>query len=352
MTIDRTSQGEERGKLANPITPPWMTAASVQLDEFDRAIIARLEVDARAPYSNLSQVVGLSADAVRERIRHLERSGVVQFVVAVNPAALGFRKLALVGLRTNGRFDAVASELAATREIGFAAAVAGSYDFVAELICHDGSHLLRALEQIRSIPGVEGGQVFPYLYVSKWTVDGARAALRAEPLEPGSPVATLDEVDRRLVTELIRDARAPLTTVAARVSVSYSIVRRRVQALLDSGVIDLLTVVNRFAAGTAQKALVGLQTVGPAWPILQAAADLAEVQIAVMTTGPIDALLEVVVQDDAHLADLLGRVRAIPGVQSSETHAYLQIFKRPPMWSFATPMTAPSKPIEAPSVTL
>jgi Lrp/AsnC family transcriptional regulator, regulator for asnA, asnC and gidA len=38
------------------------------LDDIDRAIMARLQVDGRLPYSKLAPAVGLSEAAVRERV--------------------------------------------------------------------------------------------------------------------------------------------------------------------------------------------------------------------------------------------------------------------------------------------
>src|SRR5688572_17167169 len=47
------------------------------IDAIDRQLIARLQDDARTPVVALAQAVGLSRSAVQERLRRLERDGVI-----------------------------------------------------------------------------------------------------------------------------------------------------------------------------------------------------------------------------------------------------------------------------------
>jgi len=53
----------------------------------------------------------------------------------------------------------------------------------------------------------------------------------------------------------------------------------------------------------------------------------------VLTAGSFDLLIEVVCQDDDHLFALLNdRIRAIPGVRSTETFVYLSLRKQTYTW--------------------
>ena len=307
--------------------------AMAGLDGVDKALIAQLEVDTRAPYAHLGAVVGLSADAVRERVRRLRRDRVVEFVAAGSPALLGIQRIALVGLRTKGSLDGIAAELSLIPEIDFVAAVAGSYTFLVELMCGDGEELLRVLTQITSIAGVEATQTYSYLHVWKWSVGGGRTPLKAGSSDRSRRSSELDEIDLLLAAELQKDARASFSTIASSLSLRYSLVRRRVQALLNNGDVSLVTVVNRITTGTATMASVGLQTEGEVGSVAHAIAGLPEVEIAIMTTGPFDMLLEVAVASEAELGDLVERIRGIPGVKGTETHEYLKIFKLPTSWS-------------------
>ena len=52
-----------------------------------------------------------------------------------------------------------------------------------------------------------------------------------------------------------------------------------------------------------------------------------------ITAGSFDLLIEVVCEDDDHLLDLLSqRIRALPGVRSTETFVYLKLRKQLYNW--------------------
>lgn len=60
------------------------------MDEVDKSILRELQIDARKSLSEISQKVNLSLPAVSERLRKLERSGVVQhYATILNPGLLG-----------------------------------------------------------------------------------------------------------------------------------------------------------------------------------------------------------------------------------------------------------------------
>jgi Lrp/AsnC family leucine-responsive transcriptional regulator len=67
------------------------------LDERDLAIVAALQEDARATYADVGARVGLSASAVHDRVRKLERQGVVRgYRAVVDPEAIGLFVTALI----------------------------------------------------------------------------------------------------------------------------------------------------------------------------------------------------------------------------------------------------------------
>ncbi|MCU0483875.1 MAG: Lrp/AsnC ligand binding domain-containing protein, partial [Chloroflexi bacterium] len=80
----------------------------------------------------------------------------------------------------------------------------------------------------------------------------------------------------------------------------------------------------------------GLRTEGEVRPVARAVTELPGVEIAIMTTGPFDMLLEVAVASEADLGDVVERIRSIPGVKGTETHEYLRIYKLPISWSPAS----------------
>ena len=140
-----------------------------QIDDTDRAIIERLQVDGRIPYTRLGASVGLSEAAVRQRVQRMIDGGVMQVVAVTNPLSSGLRRMAMVGVRTEGPTDDIAKALQAMSDIDYLVVTAGSYDFLAEVVVSDDGRLLDLTNRIRSVPGVQSTETFIYLDLVKQT---------------------------------------------------------------------------------------------------------------------------------------------------------------------------------------
>lgn len=140
-----------------------------QIDETDRAIIERLQVDGRIPYTRLGASVGLSEAAVRQRVQRMIDGGLMQVVAVTNPLSSGLRRMAMVGVRTEGPTDDIAKALQAMSDIDYLVVTAGSYDFLAEVVVSDDGKLLDLTNRIRSVPGVISTETFIYLDLVKQT---------------------------------------------------------------------------------------------------------------------------------------------------------------------------------------
>ena len=141
-----------------------------RLDDADKALIELLQRDGRMPYTRLAEAIGLSEAAVRQRVQRLIETNVVQIVAVTDPLSLGFRRQAMIGVRTEGDIASVADALAALEEVDYVVYTSGRFDLLAELVCEDDEHLLTVLnEKIRRIPGVTSSETFVYLRLHKQT---------------------------------------------------------------------------------------------------------------------------------------------------------------------------------------
>jgi Lrp/AsnC family leucine-responsive transcriptional regulator len=128
-----------------------------QVDATDRRLIAALRADARATYAELGKLVGLSAPAVHDRVRRLEKAGIVTgYHAAVAPAALGLGVSALVGIHQSDgtEQDELAERLSAVPVIEDCWFVAGEEAFVVKVRVPDVDALEHTLGVLRRIPGV------------------------------------------------------------------------------------------------------------------------------------------------------------------------------------------------------
>lgn len=132
----------------------------------------------------------------------------------------------------------------------------------------------------------------------------------------------LDETDERILAELTEYARATFAEIGEKVSLSAPAVKRRVDRMLDGGVIKgFTTVVDRTALGWKTEAYVQVFCQGRISPdeLRKAWVDIPEVLSAATVTGTPDAILHVMARDMRHLEEALERIRSSADVERSES---------------------------------
>jgi DNA-binding Lrp family transcriptional regulator len=328
---------------ANAATSDNDRSPIAALEALDNRLVELLLADGRASYAELGAQLGLSGDAVRERVRRLCDRGVVEVVGSVSAPMLGLDSFALVGITVNAPAYEVAQQLSKIETVDLVVQTAGIFDIVAELVCHDDVDLLGALDgHIRTLPGVIGCQVMMYLSVGKYTPGGPRNALIAAARDPRGAdaprLSDLSDADRALIELLQENGRASYQQLASVSGLTYASARRRVKRLLDEGVVHVVTIVNPLVYSHRTMAGVGVTISGPIPPVVAALAELPQVEMIVVTTGMYDVLLEVSCRDRQDLAELIGTtLRTIDGVRSTQTFSYVHFHKLPYMWSGLQP---------------
>jgi Lrp/AsnC family transcriptional regulator for asnA, asnC and gidA len=144
-------------------------AATIVLDDISKRIIEQLQVDGRQSYAAIGKAVGLSEAAVRQRVQRLQEAGVMQIVAVTDPLTLGFRRQAMIGLKSDGDLEKVADDLASMEEIDYVVITAGSFDLLLEVVCEDDDHLLEILGRVRAVPSVTSTETLVYLKLRKQT---------------------------------------------------------------------------------------------------------------------------------------------------------------------------------------
>jgi Lrp/AsnC family leucine-responsive transcriptional regulator len=127
------------------------------VDDIDRRLLAALVQDARTSYADLAREVGLKAQSVHERVRKLEREGVLRGSSAdIDPRAVGLGVSALVGLHQREGVDAdeIVTALREVPEVEDCWFVAGDEAFVVKVRVADLDDLDRTLRVLRHVPGV------------------------------------------------------------------------------------------------------------------------------------------------------------------------------------------------------
>ncbi|RII41547.1 Lrp/AsnC family transcriptional regulator [Galactobacter valiniphilus] len=137
------------------------------VDATNKAIIEQLQEDGRRSYAAIGKAVGLSEAATRARVQRLIEARVMQVVAVTDPVQLGFQRQAMIGIRTRGDMSAAADRLSELPEVDYCVVVAGSYDILAEVVAASDDDLLRIVNAIRDVDGVESTETLLYLSLRK-----------------------------------------------------------------------------------------------------------------------------------------------------------------------------------------
>ena len=136
----------------------------------------------------------------------------------------------------------------------------------------------------------------------------------------------LDDIDKRIVTELQRDGRISYADLGPIVGLSPAAVRQRVQRILDSGVVEVVGVTDPQALGYPVMAMLGIQVDGDVVTIADEIGAIDRVIYIVMSAGSFDLMVEVISEDTLGLLDLINsQVKTIDGVREVESFVYFGI---------------------------
>ncbi|MBV9095741.1 MAG: Lrp/AsnC family transcriptional regulator [Streptosporangiaceae bacterium] len=148
--------------------------------------------------------------------------------------------------------------------------------------------------------------------------------------EPGPAVP--DETSKRIIEQLQADGRRSYASIGKAVGLSEAAVRQRVQRLADAGVMQIVAVTDPLTLGFRRQAMIAVKCDGDLEKLAAQLAEMDEIDYVVITAGSFDLLAEVVCENDAHLLEILSRLRAVPSVTSTETFVYLKLCKQTYSW--------------------
>jgi Lrp/AsnC family transcriptional regulator for asnA, asnC and gidA len=139
------------------------------IDEIDHKIISLLQEDGRIPFSQIAEKLNVSAGMIRVRYNRLVELGFLRVVAITNPLRLGFKTMAMIGIRVDGaKLLGVAEKIGKLQEVIYLIVTSGSYDIIAEVICRDHAHLLQFLsDKLYAIDGVRESETFIHLKIVK-----------------------------------------------------------------------------------------------------------------------------------------------------------------------------------------
>ena len=144
----------------------------------------------------------------------------------------------------------------------------------------------------------------------------------------------MDKYDTRILSTLQKEGRISWSQLAGRINLSASACQRRVEALLEQGIIENFTVnLNEVALGHNVKAFVAVnmdrQSPQLAEDFRRQVRAHPQVQSCHMLSGTIDFMLEVVADDlDSFGQFIDGELLSMPAVKDASSSIVLKIVKK------------------------
>ncbi|GAA0323515.1 Lrp/AsnC family transcriptional regulator [Actinoallomurus spadix] len=311
------------------------------LDALDRCLVHALQIDGRAPFSRIGEVLGVSDQTVARRYRRLRTTGALRVVGAVDAPRVGLVSWAIRLHATPDAAGAIAAALARRPDTHWVHLLSGGTEIVCGTMSRTPEErdnlLLEKLPRTGRVSSVTAhallhqfvGGPIGWAGVRSLTPEQAER-LRPDPPVPGDEPVALDETDHALLAALAVDGRAGHAELASVTGWSASTVRRRMDQLRRAGVlfydVDLPTAL--FGHPVEARLWISVEPARLA-AAGEALAAHSEVGFAAATTGPTNLLVAAMFRDPHHLYRYLTeRVGSLEGVRHVETAPVIRTVKR------------------------
>lgn len=137
---------------------------TVSIDGIDKIILRALMKEARVSINIISKEAQISGAAVHQRLKKLEKSGVISgSQIIVNPKKLGYKTVAFIGIYLDKamRNPEAVKKLKSIPEVIECHYTTGDWSIFIKILCQDNEHLMDVLnEKIQSIEGISRTETF------------------------------------------------------------------------------------------------------------------------------------------------------------------------------------------------
>jgi Lrp/AsnC family leucine-responsive transcriptional regulator len=134
----------------------------------------------------------------------------------------------------------------------------------------------------------------------------------------------MDDTDKTIIGILKHDGRATYSEIGKRVGLSEGAVRKRIKALVDSGVIRRFTVKIGLTEGAEAIALLAVDPAFPTSDVSQALKKFSNVETVYEITGQYDIAVTISGLNITEVNECLEEIRRLKGVANTNTMIVLR----------------------------
>jgi len=242
---------------------------TIILDELDRRIIGVLQVDGRASFKSVAQILHLPERTVSRRGQELLADGTIQITGLTENDALVKKETIVVRVEcAPGTNRLVATALSALKESIFVYLTSGSNICITELFSSRRRLTDLTLNLVPGIPGVLGVTSYQCLKyhrtAAQWN-PGILSPSERSQLMDTRPVVShdhieLDREDKIILETLALNGRASFDQLARTCGLSEATARRRTTKLIEAGALSIHAVVEPSDIGFPIESWIWIQT--------------------------------------------------------------------------------------------
>lgn len=229
----------------------------MQFDSIDVKLVYLLGRNSRLSYTRLAKTLRQSREVIAFRVKKLIKEGVIQnSIVNINPNILGLIHVQIF-LRLHGasleHISVIDSFIKSNSNIIFSQRLVGNWDYVITTIHYKTTDLSDFLDKLTS--DFHEISKIDFLFISYEKGPGWAMIISEKESLPEIPVdntaftsffknqkqinamISVDETNKKILTELAKNSRLGIVEMAKKISVSYRSVHKRIAGLISDGVI-------------------------------------------------------------------------------------------------------------------
>ncbi len=201
------------------------------MDDNDIKIILLFIVNSRLSYREIADYLGLSVNAVYKRVQNLIDLGIIKkFRAGIKPYAINAIFAFIFGQSDSQNMDNIVNELSKHENTYNIILSSRNYLYIGSLLkdIHQLDEYSSFVSQTASIKTPQIGLLHGVFYHSPLAY-----------ITPRSRTMSMDELDISIIRSLHNDSRKPISEIADDVNSTSNTVRRRLNRLIEEGIIDL-----------------------------------------------------------------------------------------------------------------
>lgn len=150
---ERTAGVEQRWLLPTKRTDE----VAYEIDEVDRKIIEKLNVNGRASFNSIGKELGISTSSVINRYNELKHNGIIRVLIQINPFKIGYAASACFRIKVDskGEINGIAEKVALIPDVIGVIKTTGACDLTIFAEIKDFEHLFAIESEMANIEGIK-----------------------------------------------------------------------------------------------------------------------------------------------------------------------------------------------------